>query len=93
MKNSQEKLMLRFRAVDTPAGLTRDTWKKVATRLGVSETEAIHIAMVGMAEALGVVHMQKPLPFSLDGYDLKAMAKVLKQHAPELFNNSENGNG
>jgi len=80
-------LVLRFRAADKPSGLTRATWKKVAEAHGLSETEAIHRAMVMFASKTGAIMKKKlpqeQLPVDLSGYQLSEFASFLKSNAPD----------
>ena len=50
MPSSAEKLLVRFRELDGPLGVTRDTLRDVARSLGVDETAAIHLALVQLAD-------------------------------------------
>lgn len=86
-KNGKDSpLVLRFRAVDKPSGLTRSTWRKVAQAHGLSETDAIHRAMVMFAAKTGEEVRklpQEPLPFDLSGFDLTEFAAFAKKTAPD----------
>ena len=86
-KNGQDSpLVLRFRAADTPSGLTRSTWKRVAQAHGLSETEATHRAMVLFASMTGENVKRLPqakIPFDLSGYELSGFADFLVKTAPD----------
>ena len=43
------QIPFRYRNVDSPTGVTRETAKRVAERLGVDETQALHIALYQLA--------------------------------------------
>jgi hypothetical protein len=43
------QIPFRYRAADSATGVTRDTAKRLAERLGVDETQAIHLALHDMA--------------------------------------------
>ena len=43
------QIAFRYRTVDSPAGVTRKTAKRVAAQLGVDETQALHMAMYQLA--------------------------------------------
>ena len=45
-----DKLLLKFRAKDTPYGVTRETLKAVSTELDMSETMVIHLALSRFAK-------------------------------------------
>jgi antitoxin component of RelBE/YafQ-DinJ toxin-antitoxin module len=48
-KSLPAQIPFRYRSVDTITGVTRETAKKVATHLGVDETQAIHMALQQLA--------------------------------------------
>lgn len=50
MPSGAEKLLVRFREVDSPLGVTRDTLRTLARNLGVDETAAVHLALVQLSE-------------------------------------------
>ena len=43
------QIPFRYRSVDGPTGVTRDTAKRLAGHLGVDETQAIHLALRELA--------------------------------------------
>lgn len=93
-KNGKDQpLVLRFRATDKPSGLTRSTWRKVAEAHGLSETEAIHRAMVMFATTGETMKKlpQEQLPVDLSGYQLGEFATFLRQHSPQLVTNDSDG--
>ena len=47
-----DQIAFRYRTVDSATGVTRETAKRVAERLGVDETQAIHMALHEMAVKL-----------------------------------------
>ena len=49
---ASNQIAFRYRAVDSATGVTRDTAKKLAERLGVDETQAIHHALRELAVKL-----------------------------------------
>lgn len=49
---SVTQIRFRYHSVDSPTGVTRETTKCLAERLGVGETQAIHLALRSMAPAL-----------------------------------------
>lgn len=57
-KNGSKSLLLKFRKRDCAFGVTRETWKDVAAALGLSETEAIHVAMSRLAHERGKLKME-----------------------------------
>ena len=48
-RSTADQIAFRYRAADTTTGVTRDTAKRLADRLGVDETQAIHLALHDMA--------------------------------------------
>jgi hypothetical protein len=46
---STEQLAFRYRAADTPTGVTRSTAKRLAEKMGVDETQVIHFALRALA--------------------------------------------
>lgn len=51
-RSSADQIAFRYRAADSATGVTRDTAKRLAQRLGVDETQAIHLALRDMAVKL-----------------------------------------
>lgn len=43
------QIPFRYRSIDSPTGVTRETAKRLAERLGVDETQAIHLALHQLA--------------------------------------------
>lgn len=43
------QIPFRYRNVDSPTGVTRETAKRLAERMGVDETQAIHMALRQLA--------------------------------------------
>jgi len=48
-RSSADQIAFRYRAMDSTTGVTRETAKRLAERLGVDETQAIHLALHQMA--------------------------------------------
>lgn len=51
-RTSADQIAFRYRPADSATGVTRDTAKRLAQRLGVDETQAIHLALHDMAVKL-----------------------------------------
>jgi len=47
-----DQIAFRYRSADSTTGVTRDTAKRLAERLGVDESQAIHLALRDMAVKL-----------------------------------------
>jgi hypothetical protein len=50
MTSATDSLLLKFRPTDSVLGVTRKTVKAMATRLGVPETQVVHLALAKLAE-------------------------------------------
>src|SRR5947199_10102301 len=48
-RSAKIQIAFRYRMVDSPSGVTRKTAKRLAERLGVDETQAIHLALHELA--------------------------------------------
>ena len=48
-KPTPNQIAFRYRATDSATGVTRETAKRLAERLGVDETQAIHLALHDLA--------------------------------------------
>ncbi len=77
MRTSADQIAFRFRTVDNATGVTRETAKRLAARLGVDETQAIHMALRDMAVKL--------LPqYEADGGPLTAaQLRQIKKQVPQ----------
>jgi hypothetical protein len=51
-RNAVSQISFRYRPADSATGVTRETAKRLAGRLGVDETQAIHLALRDMAVKL-----------------------------------------
>ena len=51
-RDTVNQIAFRYRPADSTTGVTRDTAKRLAERLGVDETQAIHLALHDMAVKL-----------------------------------------
>ena len=50
MATANDSLLLKFRPTDSVLGVTRKTVKSMAKRLGVPETQVVHLALARLAE-------------------------------------------
>ena len=48
-RSTVDQIAFRYRQADSTTGVTRDTAKRIAERLGVDETQAIHLALHDLA--------------------------------------------
>jgi hypothetical protein len=76
-RSSVNQIAFRYRPADSATGVTRDTAKRLAERLGVDETQAIHLALHEMAVRL--------LPqYEADEGPLTAtQVRQIRKHAPQ----------
>jgi hypothetical protein len=51
-RTTTKQIAFRYRSIDSATGVTRETAKKLAERLGVDETQAIHHALHELAVKL-----------------------------------------
>jgi hypothetical protein len=51
-RNAADQIAFRYRPTDSATGVSRDTAKRLAQRLGVDETQAIHLALHNLAVRL-----------------------------------------
>ncbi len=51
-RSSVDQIAFRYRLADSATGVTRSTAKRLAERLGVDETQVIHLALHEMAAKL-----------------------------------------
>lgn len=71
-------LLLKFKARDTPYGVTRETLKAIADELDVSETMAIHLALSRLAtEVLPAYEMDEGPLTKADLVRIRKMAQPM----------------
>lgn len=75
--SSTDQIAFRYRAIDSATGVTRETAKRLAARLGVDETQAIHLALHEMA--VKVLPQYEPD----DGPLTAAQLRQIKKRAPQ----------
>ncbi|TCT08891.1 hypothetical protein [Paralcaligenes ureilyticus] len=77
MRTTSDQIAFRYRTVDSATGITRETAKRLAERLGVDETQAIHRALHELAI--------KVLPqYDADDGPLTAVqVRQIKKHVPQ----------
>ncbi len=81
-KTLSQQIAFRYRNVDSPTGVTRGTAKRLAERLGVDETQAIHLALHQLAIQLLPQYEQD------DGPLTAAQVRQIKKSAPAAKNRS-----
>lgn len=76
-RSTAEQIAFRYRPADSTTGVTRDTAKRLAERLGVDETQAIHLALRDMAVKL------LPQYEADEGPLTAAQLRQIKKRAPQ----------
>ena len=76
-----EHLLLKFRAKDSPYGITRDTLKVLAAALGMPETTIIHLAVSRFAQDVLPQYESDDGPPSAQ--DLAWLRKTAKEKLPK----------
>lgn len=76
-RTSTNQIAFRYRSSDSPTGVTRQTAKKLAERLGVDETQAIHHALHELAVKL------LPQYEADDGPLTAAQVRQIKKRVPQ----------
>ena len=76
-RTSANQIAFRYRPLDSATGVTRDTAKRLAERLGVDETQAIHLALHDMAVKL------LPQYEADDGPLTAAQLRQIKKRVPQ----------
>ena len=76
-RTSANQIAFRYRPADSTTGVTRDTAKRLAERLGVDETQAIHLALHDMAVKL------LPQYEADEGPLTSAQLQQIKQRVPQ----------
>ncbi|MFM9885193.1 MAG: hypothetical protein ACKVQT_19385 [Burkholderiales bacterium] len=71
------QIAFRYRTTDSVTGITRETAKRIAERLGVDETQAIHLALRELA--LKVLPQYEPD----DGTLTTAQIRQIRKRAPQ----------
>ncbi len=76
-RTSAQQIAFRYRTIDSTTGVTRETAKRLADRLGVDETQAIHLALHEMAVKL------LPQYEADDGPLTAAQIRQIKKQVPQ----------
>jgi antitoxin component of RelBE/YafQ-DinJ toxin-antitoxin module len=71
------QIAFRYRTADSPTGVTRKTAKRIAERLGVDETQAIHLALHELA--VKVLPQYEPDDAALTA----AQMRQIRKHVPQ----------
>lgn len=77
-KTLSTQIPFRYRNFDSPTGVTRETAKRLAERLGVDETQVIHLALHQLAVKILPQYEQD------DGPLTAAQVRQIKKLAPPV---------
>lgn len=72
-----DQIAFRYRQLDSTTGVTRNTAKRLAERLGVDETQVIHLALHEMAVKLLPQYEADDVPLTA------AQIRQIKKRAPQ----------
>jgi hypothetical protein len=81
-RSTTSQISFRYRPADSATGVTRETAKRLADRLGVDETQAIHLALHDMAVKL------LPQYAADDGPLTPAQLAAVKKRVPQTKSRS-----
>ena len=76
-----DKLLLKFRAKDSPYGVTRETLKALSDEMDMSETMVIHLAVSRFAKDVLPAYEADDGPLSAT--DLAAVCKTARHQLPQ----------
>jgi hypothetical protein len=81
MPSISNSLLLKFRTKDTRFGVTRDTVRALASELGVTETQVVHMALSKLAEE--TLPAYEPDDGPLTARQIASVRKAAKAGAPK----------
>ena len=81
-KSSVDQIAFRYRSADSTNGVTRETAKRLAKRLGVDETQAIHQALHDLAVKVLPQYPADDAPLSA------AQLRQIKKRVPQNIKRS-----
>ena len=76
-KTASNQIAFRYRLTDSPTGVTRATAQRLASQLGVDETQAIHMALHELA--VRVLPQYEPDDGPLSAAQLRQIRKQARQ--------------
>lgn len=77
VRSSIDQIAFRYRPADSTTGVTRNTAKRLAERLGVDETQVIHLALQQMAVKLLPQYEADDAPLTA------AQMRLIKKRSPQ----------
>ena len=81
MSNTQESMLLKFRAKDMLLGVTRDTVRALAAELDTTETGVVHMALSKLAEQM--LPAYEPDAGPLTARELASVRRVARKSLPK----------
>lgn len=82
-RKAKSDFVLHFAEEDGPTSMSRATWRRVAAEAGLTELQALHLAMSSFAVQRGHRSLATGLPDDLTGWDFSNFARWLKSADPE----------
>jgi hypothetical protein len=76
-RNTKTQIAFRYRSVDSAAGVTRHTAKRLAEHLGVDETQVIHRALHDLAARVLPQYAREDGPLSV------AQVRQIRKQVPQ----------
>lgn len=77
-----EVVKLTLPAVDSPSGVSMQTWTRFAASIGLSATDAIQLAMAQFAARVApeMLSVSRKHPPELTGMDLAPLYRLMQRH-------------
>ena len=85
-KPTPNQIAFRYRTADSATGITRETAKRLAERLGVDETQAIHLALHELA--VKMLPQYEPDDGPLTATQMRQIRKSVPQNAKRSVRSS-----
>lgn len=77
IRNRPAQIAFRYRVADSATGITRSTAKRLAAKLGVDETQAIHMALHELA--VKILPQYEPDGGPLTARQIRQIRKIVPQ--------------
>lgn len=85
-KAATNQIAFRYRVADSATGITRKTAKRIAERLGVDETQAIHLALHDLA--VKILPQYEPDEGALTASQMRQIRKHVPRRTPRSVRSS-----
>lgn len=82
-RKAKSDFVLHFAEEDGATSMSRATWRRVAAEAGLTEQQALHLAMSSFAVQRGHSSLATGFPDDLTGWDFSKFARWLKSADPE----------